>query len=159
MEAVSLQAARDALKEMNLSPEEVHESTASEQLEFSPPPLPDSVSFPAASSKSVSAPKKSSQTAYFPFVDTMRLYAGWLIAWYTLVYAFGSFQHSRSLPYEIPYLEGLFLSPLVLSFTFGAFLFLMATGIWKILGKGWLLGIVLMMLGVAAFVLFRMNVL
>lgn len=158
MEAISMQAARDALKEMNLTLEEIHESTAAEQVEFTAPASPVVPFAPASSSASVT-PDAASAHAYFPLIDTLRLYAGWLLVWYALVYALGSFQHLRSLPFAIPYLEGLFLSPLVLQFTLGAFLFLLCTGLWKLLGKNIWSGLLLMMLGVAGFVLYRMNVL
>jgi len=153
IEAISLQAARDALKEMQLTPEEIHESTAAEQVEFAPsvPPLPVEFSPPPATASGAAPVTRT----YFPLIDTLRLYAGWLLAWY----AIGNFQNFRSLPFEIPYLEGLFLSPLVLQFTLGAFLFLLCTGLWKLLGKNLWGGLLLTMLGVAGFVLFRMNVL
>lgn len=96
---------------------------------------------------------------YFPLIDTLRLYAGWLLAWYCLVYALGNYQYARALPFRIPYVEGLFLSPLVLSFTLAAYLFLLFSSIWKILGKGFVRGGVLAILGIGAFVLYRMNVL
>lgn len=81
------------------------------------------------------------------------------MAWYSLVYALGSYQNTRPLPFRIPYAEGLFLSPLVLSFTLGAYLFLLLTAIWKALGRGIFKGLVLTTAGIAAFVLYRMNVL
>jgi hypothetical protein len=54
--------------------------------------------------------------------------------------------------------EGLFLSPLVLSFTFAAYLFLLLSGIWKTAGRGILKGLLLTGIGIAGFVLYRMNV-
>ena len=154
MEAISMQAARDALKEMNLTLEEIHESTAAEQVEFTSSTPPVMPLIPAAVST-----ETASKHAYFPLTDTLRLYAGWLLAWYALVYGLGSFQQTRALPFQIPYLSGLFLSPLVLQFTLGAFLFLLCTGLWKSLKKNLWIGLLLIVLGVAGFVLYRMNVL
>ncbi|MDD5750910.1 MAG: hypothetical protein PHS73_00120 [Candidatus Peribacteraceae bacterium] len=158
MEAISMQAARDAIREMQLTLEEIHESTAAEQAEFttSAPPLPAASAAPAESPQGKEPPAKR---AYFPLIDTLRLYAGWLLAWYAVVYAFGSYQHLRPLPFQIPYLTGLSLSPLVLQFALGAFLFLLCTGLWKRLGKNLWGGLLLTASGVAGFVLYRMNVL
>lgn len=174
VEAISLQAARDAIKEMGLNLEEIHESTLAEQTEAgvspsssptasasappeeSPPsPVPSLPETPATKQQ----PKKqNAETHYFPLIDTLRLYAGWLLAWYGIVFAIGSYQRFRSLPYRIPYLDGLFLSPLVLSFTLATFLFLLMTSFWKLLGKGWIMGFLVTIVGAAAFVLYRMNV-
>ena len=71
----------------------------------------------------------SQESLYFPIIDTLRLYAGWLLAWYAIIYGLGSYQASRTLPFEIPYLMGIYYSPLVLSFTLGAFLFLLFTSL------------------------------
>jgi len=173
VDAISLQAARDAIKEMELNLEEIHESTLAEQTEANLPsaPLPTepavSEEFPAvpvpplsdiSTAKNEAKQKKTSDPRYFPLIDTLRLYAGWLLAWYCVVFALGSYQHFRALPFQIPYLEGLFLSPLVLSFTLAAFLFLLVTGFWKLTGKGIILGMFYSIVGVAAFVLYRMNV-
>lgn len=172
VEAWSIQAARDALKQMHLIPEELQETDASappSPLQESPPsdPAPDEAASRIAAiptteqHSSVPNPQYTNPqppSTYFPLLDTLRLYAGWLVAWYCLVYALGGYQNARPLPFRIPYVEGLFLSPLVLSFTLAAFLFLLLTGIWKAIGKGIFSGLVLTITGVAAFVLYRMNV-
>jgi len=72
---------------------------------------------------------------YFPLLETLRLYAGWLLAWYFLIFAFGSYQYLRELPYSVPLLEDLFLSPLTVKFAFGAFLFLLVTSVFRLKGK------------------------
>lgn len=186
MESFSLQAAHDALKQMHLIPEEIHESLVSEQpltpeqaeklLSFTPPaptnetlqeaPAPSEpisenpeVRSPKSDLSSEASAKGESPSSYFPLLDTLRLYAGWLLAWYCLVYALGSYQHARPLPFRIPFVEGLFLSPLVLSFTWGAYLFLLLSGIWKATGKGIIKGLIVTVLGISGFVLYRMNVL
>lgn len=162
VEAMSLQAARDALKEMRLVPEEIHES-----LPPAPAAIPDdaaarfadvSATEPSPAASPPPPPASTDERTYFPLLDTLRLYAGWLLAWYGFVYALGSYQHFRRLPFTVPYVEGLFLSPLVLSFTLGAFLFLLLTGIWKAISRGILSGCILTILGIAVFVLYRMNV-
>lgn len=112
----------------------------------------DAVSFSGVDSQ----PKL--QKAYFPLYETLRLYAGWLLAWYCLVYAIGSYQYMKEVPFHFPYAESLFLSPLVLSFTFGAYLFLLLSGIYKYYSKNKLLGLGLFVIGIALFILYRMNV-
>jgi hypothetical protein len=91
-------------------------------------------------------------------VDTLRLYAGWLLAWYAVVYALGYYQSTRHLSFEVPYLMGIYMSPLVLSFTLASFLFLLFTSLRKHVGGGAVTSIVFTLLGLAAFVLYRMNV-
>lgn len=170
IESFSLQAAHDALKQMHLVPEEIHESTASEQpltpeqaeklLSFTPvAPVSEDPATPAEHAPQPAPATHTEDRTYFPLLDTLRLYAGWLLAWYALVYALGSYQHSRPLPFRIPFVEGLFLSPLVLSFTLAAYLFLLLSGIWKATGKGIFKGLLATLIGVAGFVLYRMNVL
>ncbi|MDD5103904.1 MAG: hypothetical protein PHX93_05945 [Candidatus Peribacteraceae bacterium] len=170
IESFSLQAAHDALRQMHLVPEELHESLAGAQtltpehaeklLSFTSPVTGEasSASAPSASAQPPAAAQPE-QPAYFPLLDTLRLYAGWLLAWYCIVFALGHYQHTRPLPFRIPFAEGLFLSPLVLSFTLGAYLFLLLSGIWKATGKGMFKGIILTGIGIAGFVLYRMNVL
>ena len=100
---------------------------------------------------------KPSKT-YYPMLDTLRLYAGWLLAWYAIVYAMGYYQSTRNLSFEVPYLMGIYTSPLVLSFTLASFLFLFMTSLHKRFGRGMFSGISLTILGLVIFVLYRMNV-
>lgn len=103
--------------------------------------------------------KDEEETAvYFPLADTLRLYAGWLLAWYALVYALGHYQSQREYPFRIPYVEGLLLSPLVLTFAIAAFLFLLLSGIHSKLGGGYLRGLTLSALGALLFIFYRINV-
>ncbi len=95
---------------------------------------------------------------YFPLLDTIRLYAGWLMAWYLIIYALGYYQQSRGLPYSLSYIENLYQSPMVFSFTLAAFLFLLFTSIHRALKGGRFVGIVLTLLAIGAFLLYRKNV-
>lgn len=131
VDAFSLQAAQEAVIALGLEPIEIYET------ETSAGPSPE--------------------LAYFPLLETLRLYAGWLLAWYAIVYAVGSYQFMKDVPFHIPYAESLFLSPLVLSFTFAAYLFLLLTGIYKMAGRSKKIGIVLFITGVAIFLLYKMN--
>src|SRR3989344_3981896 len=120
----SLEAAREAVSAMGLEPLEIYEASG--------PALPDPPTFALYSDLQKVHEKKVEPArearVYFPLLDTLRLYAGWLLAWYCLVYAVGSYQFMRELPVRIPYADSLFLSPLVLSFTFAAYLFLLLSG-------------------------------
>jgi len=106
----------------------------------------------------VVSPKEPEARVYLPILETLRLYAGWLLAWYCLVYAVGSYQFLKETPFRIPYAESLFLSPLVISFTLSAFLFLLFTSLHKAVGGGKLKGLLFLALGIAAFILYRMNI-
>jgi hypothetical protein len=97
-------------------------------------------------------------TEYVPLSDTFRLYAGWLLAWYGLVYLLGSYQFTKHLPFEIPFLSGLFLSPLVLTFAFGTFFFLFLSSIHRLLGRGLWKGIFLTVIWVGVMAVFWVNV-
>lgn len=91
---------------------------------------------------------------YAPFISTLRLYAGWLLAWYFLIYAFGSYSELQELSFEIPYVEQLFLSPVILLFACGAYLFLVLTSLHRMLGGGFAKGLLCTVLGVMMFGLF-----
>jgi len=109
-----------------------------------------------AKESTTSMPKAEKE--YYPISDTLRLYAGWLLAWYGLVYALGSYQSTRELSFEIPYLMGIYYSPLVLSFTLGSFLFLLLSGLHRIVGRGILPGLFFSIVGLGLFGVYRMNV-
>ncbi|MBU0766954.1 hypothetical protein KKF55_04210 [Patescibacteria group bacterium] len=149
MDAASLQAARAALMEMKLQPDEIHEALQSEQ-DTSLPDQSDNNS--NQQNKCDGAPK-----LYFPITDTFRLYAGWLLAGYFVAYILGQYQLTKPLPFQIPYVLAFLYSPLILSFTLAAFLYLLATSIHKQTKGGFWKGILLAGLAVVAFVLFRIN--
>jgi hypothetical protein len=142
------------------APAPVHKPLVAPKVVSIPPP---SVQAPAHDWQAKSAPKKEesvpeTDARYYPFLDTMRLYAGWLLAWYAVVYALGLYQTTRSLPFQIPYLMGIYASPLVLSFALAAFLFLLMTSIYKTVGRGSIAALLCTVGGVLAFVLYRVNV-
>lgn len=186
IEAISAQAAREALKEMDLVAEELHEATLHEKRATSegtinlpsahstpnlvlegdvdiapPPPAPPVESRPSTKEEEPSAPKKRSpKKKYHPFTDTLRLYAGWLLAWYCLVYALGAYQHTRNLSFRVPYVEALLppYSPIVLTFTLAAFLFLFGTSLHRAMGGGRIKGLAVTAVCIASFVFYRLNV-
>ena len=154
--ALSAQAARDSLKEMNLQAEELYEVPEAMPIQKATPPATPSPAAPipaplappkpsiswkltekeeAAAPVSV-AEKPKTEVKYFPLMDTLRLYAGWLLSWYFLIFAFGSYDYTRELPFDIPLVSGLFQSPVIITFALGAFLFLMLTSLHRALHRG-----------------------
>ncbi len=151
----SLDAAREGVLAMGLEPIEIYEE--------SPQALQEQPTFSLYGDLQKIHEKKNRKSGtqtrvYFPLLDTLRLYAGWLLAWYCLVYAIGSYQFMRDLPVRIPYADSLFLSPLVLSFTFAAYLFLLLSGWYVSLGRKKLFAVVFLIIGIGLFLLYRMNV-
>lgn len=69
--------------------------------------------------------KEQPSAAYYPFGETVRLYAGWLLAWYGLVYILGHYERTRQPLPSIPYVAGLLYSPAIFTFTLGCFLYLL----------------------------------
>lgn len=100
---------------------------------------------------------KSADRIYAPLIDTLRLYAGWLFAWYFVIYALGSMEVTRSLPYSSPIIEHLFLSPIIANLTCGVFLFLLLTTLHRAFGSGVLRGFVLTGVGMIGVILFALN--
>jgi len=95
---------------------------------------------------------------YHPLLSTLRLYAGWLLAWYGLFVALGYYSHVRTLPFNIPFVEAFFLSPLIFTFVVAIFLFLMLTSIKRVVGGGIFTGFVLTILGIGSLVFVRMSI-
>ena len=174
IDALSAQAARESLRDMELIAEELHEATLQEKEaasskkkdfpEGTPNLILEGEEKPPVKEKQMKTKeptkKRKRKKQYYPFQDTLRLYAGWLLAWYCIVYILGGYQHTRNLSFRIPYVEALLppFSPIVLTFTLVAFLFLLCTSLHKTLGKGKVVGTVLSIAGVGVFVFYRLNV-
>lgn len=90
-------------------------------------------------------------TAYLPLGSTLRLYAGWLLAWYAAVYVLGSLQQSGVAPWAPEFIANLYVSPLTLLFTCVTFLYLMLGTAHRAIGGGALKGIALFVTGVLLF--------
>ena len=153
VDALSLQAARSALQDTGLFVEEIHEATTSERSE-TPPWETMAVGVPGSTVGMVGAPTPYSlppASSYYPFLDTLRLYAGWLLAWYVLVITLGAYQETKGLPFAVPLVEGLWQSVLIIRATFAVFLFLTFSSLYRFFGsRGWLGGV----LGVSGALLF-----
>ncbi len=138
VEAVDIDAANEELRSKDIIPIHIAESPSGVPV--------------------VESTETSQHKVYLPIAATLRLYAGWLLAYYSIVYAVGWYAHSRNLPVEIPYVEALMLSPLVLSFTLAAYVFLVFHTLHQAWGKGITKGMVVSITGVAVFVVYRMNI-
>jgi len=100
----------------------------------------------------------SAAVGYSPLVDTFRLYAGWLLAWYFAIYALGGYQFTRRLPFVVPFVDDLFSSSVIAQCSFAVFLFLLLTSMHRMLGRGKLLAVFLALIGAGVFVVFAVNV-
>ena len=102
--------------------------------------------------------KEDSQQEYYPLADTLRLYAGWQLALYLTVYTLGMYQSQRELSFRIPYIDALYLSPVLLTFTLICFLFLVSTSFHRTCGRKKVFGWLFTLLGIAVFLFYRANV-
>lgn len=103
-----------------------------------------------------SAPKLPDTPTYAPLHETLRIFAGWLLAWYGLIYALGFLESTGRLP-QLPFIHELFLSPLVLQFTFGTFLLLALSNLHRWIGRGIVTGFLLVLVyaaGLTGFVMY-----
>ena len=94
---------------------------------------------------------------YHPLLDTLRLYAGWLLACLSAVFAVGSYQQLRSFPYRLSILDEWVQSPLIRQATFLTFLFLLLSSMHRLVGGGVWKGAGLGAMGFALLVVFRVN--
>ena len=97
------------------------------------------------------------QQSYHPIITTLRVYAGWLLAWYGLFVAIGYYTHVRAMPWDIPFVEAFFVSPLIFSFIVAIFLFLFLGSIHQLIKGKILSGSLLTILGVILFITFRVS--
>lgn len=137
VEAPTYDQAREILRKKDLAVSALAEFTLSDQ-----DPLPvESMPWSGRTKKVPAAP--AGDVTYLPLVETLRLFAGWLIAWYGLVYLLGGLQFKKNISADIPFVAALASSSLVLRFCFGTFLFLLLTSVHAWMGKGIAKGIVL----------------
>jgi len=160
MDSTSMEEARETLRKQNLMVEEIAEVQSPTAKLGIPPSMPWTTIDDAKEEKQIERAIKTEKTKeknYVPLVDTLRLFAGWLIAWYGLVYLLGDLQLHGGISPDTPYIEALFTSPLVLRFTVGTLLFLLCTSLHKWLKGGMGKGITLTVVGVFLFVVFHLN--
>ncbi|MDD4319499.1 MAG: hypothetical protein PHW10_04210 [Candidatus Peribacteraceae bacterium] len=98
------------------------------------------------------------ERTYAPLTDTFRLYAGWLLGWYFVLFAVGGYQRTRSLPFSVPFVDELLLSPVVVTVSFAVFLFLLATSLHRSTGRHAAHGLLFGLVGAIILAVFVMNV-
>ena len=138
IDAASLDAAREELRNQGLdiddirnTPTQTRPSQQSSAAPFAPimqprpsvPRVDKPTPLPWSGANNGAAPRLPDEPTYAPLHETLRVFAGWLLAWYGLIYALGFLSQTNRLP-SIPFIHELFVSPLVLSFTFGTFFLL-----------------------------------
>lgn len=96
-------------------------------------------------------------TQYHPLIDTLRLYAGWLLACLSAVYIAGSYQELRHLPFHLDILKEWVDSATILQVTVTTFVFLLLSAVHRAVGKGVWRGVALAVLGFLALVIFKAN--
>lgn len=143
LDAETYDQAREMLRRKDLTIVSLAEFTLSED-----DPLPVESMPWAKKSKPIAEPSEE-ETTYLPLIETLRLFAGWLLAWYGLVYLLGGLQIKHSISEDIPFISALFSSGLVLRFSFATFVFLLLTSLHAWMGKGIAKGIVLTLVGIA----------
>ncbi len=158
LEATSIEEAREMLRKKHMTVED---------LRIIPEGVPSdafSAAMPWTNTDDDSAPapqktvkKKMTATLYVPLLETLRLFAGWLLTFCSAIYMLGALQLRGHLPWEIPLLQALLSSPLILHFACVTFLFLLCTNLHRWLGRGIGLGILLTVIGLSTFVLFHIN--
>ncbi len=89
--------------------------------------------------------------AYHPLVSTLRLYAGWLLAWYALFMILGYYASVRIFTIDIPFTQAFYYSPLILRTVIALFLFLLCGTIHRAIRGKIISGFVLTIIAAAAF--------
>lgn len=128
LEAASLDRAREELRKRGVTAEDVREIPSASAA---PKPAP----LPWSGANNGSAPRMPDAPTYAPLHETLRIFSGWLLGWYGVVYALGFLERSGKLP-ELPFVRELFESRLVLAFTFGTFLLLALSNAHRWMGGG-----------------------
>ena len=123
------------------------------QIAFTPVPATVNPPIPAAKTEQKNAAQPPQQ--YHSISTTLRLYAAWLLAWYGLFVSVGYYASFRVLPWDIPFVQAFFVSPLIFSFTVAIFLFLLFSQIHKAINGHLISGTLLTIAGAASFVIFR----
>jgi hypothetical protein len=107
---------------------------------------------PTPATVSTTIYKESNYTSIF---STLRLYAGWLLAWYAVFVSLGYYVHTRALPFSIPFVEAFYLSSLMFSITLASFVFLLLSSIHRITQVSRITGIMLGIVGIALFLVLQ----
>ena len=131
IDAVDIHAARSSLRAMGLHPENIQEETHRSQA--------------------VSA------AVYYPFTETLQLYAGWLLFGYIVAFLLGGYALLSPLPFDIPFVRAFLYSELIISFSLASFLFLFVAHVQKRFSLRNIHTVGFAIVCCIAFVLYRLN--
>ena len=145
MDSPSLLTANDTLKETGLEPDDIHEAVPDETIRHD-------------KNETIGSDGNTGSAIYFPVMDTLRLYAGWLLAGYISAYFLGAYQFLKPIPFEIPYVAAFLQSPIILRFSLACFLFLLVTGITKAIKGKTALKILIVLSAIALLTAVHINV-
>jgi len=157
VDAGSLESAREILRKRGLMIEEIRPSDSPPAAISFGNAMPWTTTEDDRKPGTPDAAVLKKDESYLPLTDTLRLFAGWLLAWYALVFLLGSYQLTGRISYDVPFLQALFESSLVLRFSFATFLFLLLTDLHRWLRGNVLFGLGLGVTGVVIFLLFHLN--
>lgn len=96
--------------------------------------------------------------AYYPLISTLRLYAGWLLAWYAVFVMLGYYSLNREVPLQIPFVAAFSSSPLIFTFTVATFLFLLLSSLHRAMHGRLVSGIMFTVIGVVMFMGVRLSI-
>lgn len=99
---------------------------------------------------------KPVEPPYAPLLETARLYAGWLLAWYGVIFLLAGQHALGRLPLQWDWVNALAQSPLVLRFAFGTFLFLLFSSLHHALRGKTVLGTLLSLLWLGSVTAFAL---
>jgi len=80
---------------------------------------------------------------YAAFTSTIRLYAGWVLAWSIATLALLAYEQTRKLPFSLSYLDALGNVSSLILISSAAFLFIVFSSLHRLFKGKFLLGIVL----------------
>lgn len=127
--------------------------TPARKLGFSPVGAPTHPSQLIASPTVV--PPTPGKSSYTTILSTLRLYAGWLLAWYAVFVSFGYYVHNRALPFSVPFVEAFYLSSLMLNITIATFLFLLLSTLHRFLHGSRVSAVLCTLAGIALFLIIQ----
>lgn len=119
--------------------------------------VPPTNTVPLGSSEDPWAKSARAPKAYVRLTDTMRIYAGWLLAWYCIVVTLQSYARLRSITFLPDFLEEMFASQPLFLVSFACFLFLLGTSVHQFFKRSLVGGVIIAVLCVAVFVVYVQN--
>lgn len=91
---------------------------------------------------------------YIPLSDTLRVYCGWVLAWYIALMSVSSLLRLRSIPTPWSFIDDLSGSVPLLVVSVGAFLFLLLSSLHRLFGRHTVVGFLLSFVWIVCVALF-----